>query len=232
MAVGRRGPGLFGILMRCVIYGAITLVLVFVGLFLIDTVAPPVSTLMLSRTLTFRGYERDYVPLTAIAPVLVESVVASEDSTFCGNDGVDWDSLHQVMQDAESEGPSRGASTITMQTARNLFLWPVRWKIRKAAEIAIALGLDKLWSKQHTVEVYLNIAEWGDGIFGVEAAARHYFHKAAAKLDAREAALLATALPNPFSRDAGHPRPFQRRLASGIVARARGDADWKRCLRR
>ena len=230
MAVGRRGPGLVGFLARCVFFGAIALLLVVLGLFLIDSVAPPISTLMMARAITLRGYQRTYVPLKAIAPVLVGSVVASEDATFCRNDGVDWDSLHEVMRDADAEGPSRGASTITMQTARNLFLWPVRWKVRKALEIGIALGLGKAWSKQHTIEVYLNIAEWGEGIFGIESAARHYFHKSAAQLDAREAALLATSLPNPFLRDAGHPRPFQRRLAHGIMARERGSGDFMGCI--
>ena len=232
MATGRRRRGLFGIVVRCVFLGAIAVLLVFVGLVLMDTVAPPVSTLMVGRWIEGKPADRIYVPLGAIAPVAVASVVGSEDSGFCRNDGVDWDSLHQVIDEADADGPSRGASTITMQTAKNLFLWPGRSTVRKGIEIGIALMLGKVWTKAHTIEVYLNIAEWGDGIFGIEAASRRYFHKSASALDAREAAQLATSLPNPILRNAAHPRPFQRRLTASIMARARGSAEWLDCLRR
>ena len=114
------------------------------------------------------------------------------------NDGVDWGALHKVLGGAGENGPSRGASTITMQTAKNLFLWPSRSVVRKGLEIGMALVLGKAWSKARTLEIYLNIAEWGDGLYGIEAAARRYFHKSASELDAREAALLATALPDPI----------------------------------
>jgi monofunctional biosynthetic peptidoglycan transglycosylase len=136
------------------------------------------------------------------------------------------------MDDAGEDGPSRGASTITMQTAKNLFLWPGRSKIRKGIEIVVALMLGKVWSKAQTVEVYLNIAEWGDGIFGIEAASRHYFGKDARDLDSREAALLATSLPNPILRDAAHPKTFQRRLAAGLIVRTRASTDYFDCLHR
>lgn len=232
MARVRRAPGLFGIVLRCVVFGAIALVLVFVGLVALYAVVPPVSTLMLGRLVTGQSYARTYVRLPAIAPVAVASVIVSEDAKFCRNDGVDWDSLHEVLDQADEDGPSRGASTITMQTAKNLFLWPGRSTIRKGIEIVVALVLGKVWTKPHTIEVYLNIAEWGDGLFGIEAAAQRYFHKSASQLTAGEAALLATALPNPIKRDAGHPRPFQRRLANSIVARARGSAEWLDCLPR
>ena len=119
-----------------------------------------------------------------------------------------------------------------MQTAKNLFLWPGRSSIRKGVEIAMALVLGKVWSKAHTLEVYLNIAEWGEGMYGVEAAAQHYFHKKASQLDEREAALLATSLPNPVKRDPAHPRPFQRRLADGLMDRVSDSADWLGCLPR
>ena len=232
MATRRRRRSIFGRVWRAALVTLGALLLVFLGLLLMDTVATPVSTLMVGRLLTGKSYERTYVPLQEIAPVLVASVIASEDSRFCRNDGVDWDSLHQVMDEADADGPSRGASTITMQTAKNLFLWPGRSAIRKGIEIAIALGLGKVWTKAHTIEVYLNIAEWGDGIFGVEAASQRYFEKSASRLDAREAALLATALPNPILRDAGDPEPFQRRLAASLVARARGSQEWLDCLPR
>ena len=91
--------------------------------------------------------------------------------------------------------------------------------MRKGIEIGMALVLGKVWSKRRTLEIYLNVAEWGDGIFGIEAAARHYFHKRASQLDAREGALLATSLPNPIKRNAGHPTPLQQRLSAGVGAR-------------
>lgn len=232
MAVRRRRRNGLGIAWRVVVGAIAILALVFAILLTIDTIAPPVSTLMLGRTLSGRTYERRWVPLKAIAPVLVASVIASEDARFCRNDGVDWDSLHQVLEDADADGPSRGASTITMQTAKNLFLWPGRSAIRKGIEIVIALGLNTVWTKAHTIEVYLNIAEWGDGLFGIEAAAQHYFHKSAARLDARESALLATSLPNPIERDAADPEPFQRRLAGSLMARAHGSEEWLDCLPR
>ena len=116
-----------------------------------------------------------------------------------------------------------------MQTAKNLFLWPGRSTIRKGIEIAMALILDKAWSKARTIEIYLNIAEWGDGIFGIEAAAQHYFHKSAEDLNPREAALLTAALPNPIKRDPSRPSAFHRLRAANIAARAQG-GEWLECL--
>lgn len=236
MAIRARGEGrrssLLAKLIRCAFYGALLLLFAFIGLVLLYSVVPPVSTLMLARTLQGEGYERDWVPLSAIAPIAVASVISSEDARFCRNDGVDWDALHEVMEDADEDGPSRGASTITMQTAKNLFLWPFRSAIRKGIEIVIALSLDRVWPKRRIIEVYLNIAEWGEGLYGIEAAARHYFGKSARQLDARESALLATALPNPIRRDPAHPSAMQRRLAANLMARAREAGPWLDCLSR
>jgi monofunctional biosynthetic peptidoglycan transglycosylase len=218
--------------MRFIGVAALALICGFVGLVALYSIAPPVSTLMLARKVEGKAYERVYVPLDAIAPSAVAAVVASEDATFCRNDGVDWGALHEVLRRAGPRGPSRGASTITMQTAKNLFLWPGRSAVRKGVEIGMALALGKVWSKRRTMEIYLNVAEWGDGVFGVEAAARRYFHKKASDLDAREGALLATALPNPIRRDPARPRPFQRILAAGLDARVRSDPELLRCLRR
>jgi monofunctional biosynthetic peptidoglycan transglycosylase len=220
----------FAVIARGVGLAGLALVLVFAGLVALYAVARPVSTLMLGRTVEGKSYERIYVRLADIAPVAVASVIASEDAGFCQNDGVDWGALHDVISGAGRNGPSRGASTITMQTAKNLFLWPGRSAIRKGIEIGVALVLGKVWSKAHTVEVYLNIAEWGDGVFGIEAAAQRYFHKRASQLDARESALLATSLPNPIKRNAAHPSPIQRILAARIVVRARDSADQLDCL--
>ena len=230
MAIKGRRRGVIGKLLRCAFYGALIVVLILAGLVLIEAVVPPVSTLMLARTAQGERYERDYVPLSAIAPVAVASVIASEDARFCRHHGVDWDALHEVMAEADDDGPTRGASTITMQTAKNLFLWPSRSAIRKGLEIGVALGLDQVWPKRRIIEVYLNIAEWGDGIFGIEAAARHYFGKSARRLDAREGALLATALPNPIRRNPSHPSAIQRRLAANLMVRAHDSEPWLDCL--
>ena len=220
----------FATLARGVVFAGLALVLVFAGLVALYAVARPISTLMRGRMGVGKSYERVYVRLADIAPVAVASVIASEDAGFCQNDGVDWGALHEVINGAGRKGPSRGASTITMQTAKNLFLWPGRSTIRKGIEIGVALVLGKVWSKAHTVEVYLNVAEWGDGVFGVEAAAQRYFHKRASQLDARESALLATSLPNPIKRNAARPSPMQRILAARIIARANDTADRLDCL--
>jgi monofunctional biosynthetic peptidoglycan transglycosylase len=195
-------------------------------------VARPVSTLMLARTIEGKTYQRIYAPLKTIAPTALAAVIASEDASFCDNDGVDWGALHEVLSGAGEHGPSRGASTITMQIAKNLFLWPGRSTIRKGVEIGMALVLGEAWSKARTLEIYLNIAEWGDGIYGIEAAAQRYFHKGASQLNPHEAALLATALPNPILRNPARPTPMQRRLAASLEAKAHEGSDLLKCLHR
>ncbi len=210
--------------------GGLALVALFFGLVALYAFIDPVSTLMLARTVEGRPYQHIPVRLEDVAPAAVAAIVASEDATFCANDGVDWDALRAVVAKADENGPSRGASTITMQTAKNLFLWPGRSVLRKGLEIPMALTLGKLWPKRRVIEVYLNIAEWGDGTFGIEAAARRYFHKSAKALDAREGALLATALPNPYVRDPARPKSFQRRRAGTLMARAAADPDALKCL--
>lgn len=182
-------------------------------------VVPPVSTLMLGRWLTGKAAERTWVPLTAIAPALPAAVIASEDARFCRHGGVDWTELNAVLEDAEEGGPSRGASTIPMQVAKNLFLWPGRSTLRKALELPVAMYLNLVWSKRRMIEVYLNVAEWGEGTFGAEAAAQRHFRKSARDLTRNEAALLAAVLPNPIRRDAGKPSRGVRGRAGTIAAR-------------
>jgi monofunctional biosynthetic peptidoglycan transglycosylase len=192
--------------------------------------APPVSTLMLARWATFRPVDRIYVPLTAIAPALATAVTTSEDARFCDHGGVDWGALREVMEDADDDAPSRGASTISMQTAKNLFLWPGRSYVRKGLELPIALYLDLIWGKRRMMEVYLNIAEWGDGVFGAEAAARRYFGKSARNLSRGEAALLAAALPNPRLRDPSRPTLRHKTLANRLLVRMERGAGPRSCL--
>jgi monofunctional biosynthetic peptidoglycan transglycosylase len=203
-----------------------------VGLFIFDTFAPPVSTLMLARWLVGAKVERVAVPLDAISPWLGEAVIASEDARFCLHSGVDWRALRAATVEAEEGGKARGASTIDMQLVKNLFLFPGRFVIRKALELPLTLALDLIWSKPRILAAYLNVAEWGDGVFGAEAASRLYFHKSASALTAREAALLAAALPNPRKRDPRRPGAAYARLAGRIMARMASGAAPRNCVRR
>lgn len=205
-----------GWIVRGLIRLALGLAIVFVALLLLYRFVPAPSTLMLGRWLTFRAVERDWVPLSQISPHLIRAVIASEDQRFCSHGGVDWGELNAVLQD--EDGPSRGASTLTMQTAKNLFLWPSRSYLRKGLELPMALAIDLAWPKRRVIEVYLNIAEWGDGVFGAEAAAQRHFGKPASRLTPVEAARLAGALPNPILRNPSRPsRALQ--AAAGRVQR-------------
>ena len=195
-------------------------------------VVPPVSTLMLVRWATLHRVDRDYTPIDRISPFLQAAVVTSEDARFCLHHGVDWGALSGVIGEAAGGLPSRGASTIPMQTVKNLFLWPSRSPVRKALEIPLALVLDFVWPKRRILDVYLNIAQWGDGVFGAESAARFYFHKHASALTRREADLLATSLPNPLLRNASDPKRLQRLLAQRLSSRALREGPWLGCLRK
>lgn len=182
----------------------------------VDTVTHPRSTLMLARDVTGQPVDRRWVSLDRVSPTLVSAVIMSEDGQFCRHRGVDWHSLRDVLHHSQGE-PSRGASTITMQVAKNLFLWPGRSYVRKAIEIPLAMLLNVIWSKQRVLEVYLNIAELGDGVFGVEAAAQAAFGRPASALTTRQATLLATSLPNPFVRRPNKPNRVHRILADRIA---------------
>lgn len=203
-------------------------IILTLALALVYLAATPPSTLMLGRWLTLKPVTRDAVPLAAIAPALVQAVIASEDQRYCAHDGVDWNAIRTVVDD--EEGPSRGASTIPMQTVKNVFLWPGRSYIRKGLEIPLALLSDAVWGKRRMMEIYLNVAEWGEGIFGAEAAARHWFGKSARDISRGEAALLAAVLPNPVTRSAGKPSRGVRARASRIQERMGGVNGLMGCL--
>ena len=194
-------------------------------------VVNPVSTLMLARWVLGKRVERTFVPLERIAPVLSRSVVASEDGRFCTHRGIDWTELQASIDDAEDITEARGGSTITQQTAKNLFLWGGRSFVRKALEFPLALWIDLVLPKRRVMEIYLNIAEWGpNGEFGIEAGARHAFNKPASQLGAGEAALMAAMLPNPKRRSAKQPRPGVRRIAGIVQTRAARSAGIDACL--
>ena len=195
-------------------------------------VVNPVSTVMLARWAVGKRVVRSFVPLERMAPVLPRTVIASEDGRFCAHHGIDLTELREAIADADDLSEVRGGSTITQQTAKNLFLWPGRSFVRKALEFPLALWIDLVLPKRRIMEIYLNIAEWGpNGEFGIQAGARHAFNKSAAQLSAGEAALLAAILPNPKRRSARSPRPGVRRIA-GIVQGRAARAQWiEACLR-
>ena len=190
----------------------------------------PVSTLMLAELVTFQGYDRRWVPLENISPRLVQSVMMSEDGQFCSHSGVDWGQMQTVVSSALDGEATRGASTIPMQTAKNLFLWNGRSFLRKGLELPLAVVSDFIWSKKRMMEIYLNVAEWGPGIYGIEAASQYHFKVSASKLSSRQAALLAVALPNPIDRVASKPGRGMQRLAGLIERRARASGGYVGCV--
>ena len=190
----------------------------------------PVSTLMLADLATFQGYDRRWVEFDSISPHLVRAVMMSEDGQFCSHMGVDWEQMKGVVDDALSGEATRGASTIPMQTVKNLFLWNSRSMIRKGLELPLALFADAIWPKKRIMEIYLNIAEWGPGIYGIEAAARYHFKTSAAKLTPGQSALLAVSLPNPIDRVAGKPGKGMKRLAAVVDRRAKRSGAYIKCL--
>jgi len=203
------------------------------GLALVYRFVPPPSTLMLWRYVQGLPVERVYVPLEQISPALVAAVVTSEDGGFCRHYGIDPGAIRDALRRAEERDDDvRGTSTITQQTAKNLFLWQGRSWIRKGLEAPLALWLTLVWPKDRVIEVYLNMVEWGDGIFGVEAAARHAFGVSATALNTAQGALLAVALPNPRQRDARRPGVLHRRLAARLIARLRNGGANVQCVRR
>ena len=197
-------------------------------------IPPPVSNLMLLRALHGNGLKKEWVSLDQMSPYLAASVLSSEDARFCSHWGVDWTEMQGVIDDVmdDDEGPVRGASTVSMQAAKNMFLWDGRSMVRKVLEIPVALWMDLIWSKRRMIEVYLNIVEWAPGVYGAEAAAQFHFKKSASKLTRNEAALLAAVLPNPIKRSAGKPSKGVRRIANRIQLRARIMGPYLTCLQR
>jgi len=207
--------------------------LIIVGLSVLYRFVPPsYSALMLWRMAS--GVQTDYRwrPLDRISDNLAYAVIASEDGRFCQHNGVDWRAVETVWQDFQRSGNNRprGASTIPMQVARNLFLWPSRNYLRKALEVPIAYLLDMVWTKRRMIEIYLNIVEWGPGIYGAEAASRLYFGHNAANLNPAQAALLAAALPNPMARDPARPSRKLVRLANSVQKRLRAIRGRATCI--
>lgn len=180
---------------------------------------PPVTPLMLIRLVEGHGISKSWRRLDEISPNLVRAAMAGEDAKFCEHHGFDWDAIdaawHRYEQGARK---LRGASTISMQTAKNVFLWPGRDWIRKGLEAYFTVLIEFAWGKPRVMEVYLNVVEWGPGIYGAEGASQYYFHKPARALTIEEAARLAAILPDPLKWSANRPDRYVAERAAFIRA--------------
>ncbi len=191
--------------------GAIVLAVVWVLAYRV--IPPPGGLFIWSESRRLGGVEREWVPMERIAPVMARSVIAAEDANFCLHWGFDMSEIRRVI----ASGSARGASTLTQQTAKNVFLWHGRDWTRKALESGFTLLIETTWPKRRILEIYLNMAEFDEGVFGVEAAAQHHFRTTAADLTALQAARLAAVLPAPKTRDAANPTQFVRNRTSAIM---------------
>lgn len=177
---------------------------------------PPINIYQAQEAMRLGGIEKDWVGWDDIAPVMARSVVAAEDANFCLHWGFDMKAIRAALD----EGRGRGASTLTQQVVKNVFLWHGRNWARKSAEALLTPPVELVWSKRRILHVYLNTAEFGEGIFGVEAAAQHWFGIPARDLTATQAARLAAVLPDPKSRNPARPGPLVRRRTAQILSGA------------
>jgi monofunctional biosynthetic peptidoglycan transglycosylase len=177
---------------------------------------PPINLYQMGEAWRLSGIEKDWVPYEDIAPVMGRSAVAAEDANFCNHWGFDMAAIRLAIE----EGGNRGASTISQQVAKNVFLWHGRSYVRKAMEAVLTPVVELVWSKRRVLEVYLNVAEFDEGVFGVQAAAQHYFGVDAKDLSALQAARLAAVLPDPKGRDAANPSSFVRNRTRSIISGA------------
>jgi monofunctional biosynthetic peptidoglycan transglycosylase len=206
---------------------ALTLILVF-GLIgpvavvvVYRFVPPPMTYLMIERLFEGHGFDRRWVPLRRVSPQLVRSVIGAEDARFCEHHGFDFNAMQKAMaHNEERPGKVRGGSTISQQTAKNVFLWPHRDYVRKGLEAWFTVLIETIWGKPRIMEVYLNSIEWGPGVYGAEAAAQANFHESAAQLNPAQAARLAAIIPKPLTWKAARPGPYIQRRQGHITAAA------------
>ncbi|WP_409996973.1 monofunctional biosynthetic peptidoglycan transglycosylase [Maritimibacter alkaliphilus] len=192
---------------------AVAVVLVLLLVLATSKANPPMGVYMRQEQARLGTIERTWVPLSDVAPVMARSVVAAEDANFCTHWGFDMSAIRTAIE----QGGRRGGSTITQQVVKNVFLWHGRSYVRKALEALLTPVVETFWSKRRIVEVYLNVAEFDEGIFGVDAAARHYFGVAPDTLSALQAARLAAVLPAPQSWSASNPSNYVRKRTGMIM---------------
>jgi monofunctional glycosyltransferase len=215
--------GFFGRLAR----GVFVLILVF-GLIgpvlttaLYRFVPPPITWLMIQRVFEGKGFQRQWRSLDDISPRMVRAVIAAEDARFCEHRGFDFKAMEKAMASNAKGRKLRGGSTISQQTAKNVFLWPQRSYVRKGLEAYFTVLIELIWGKPRIMEVYLNSIEWGPGIYGVEAAARKNFGTSAKSLTQAQANRLAAILPSPLKWRAAKPGPYVKKR-SGRIGKAAG----------
>lgn len=233
MGKGGKSQGKRGGRIRRLLRGAALLVVALllgsvVQVLVLRFVDPPFSAFMVARQLDAAtagewGYRIDYQwrDAAAVSPQLAVAVIASEDQRFADHHGFDLDAIRDAAQRNASGGRLRGASTISQQTAKNLFLWSGRSWVRKGLEAWYTVLVEALWPKQRILEVYVNVAEFGDGVYGAQAASRRYFGKDASQLTAAEAARLAAVLPSPRRYSAANPGPYVQRRTGQIQRQMR-----------
>jgi len=190
---------------------------------LLKFLAPPATILMTQRAGQGEDVRRDWKSLEEISPLLVLAVIGAEDAKFCEHGGIDWEAVDKAREfnRKNKDGRRRGGSTISQQTAKNIFFWNGGGMPRKAGEAWMTYVIERVWGKRRIMEVYLNVAEWGDGLFGAEAAAQARFGKSAADLSELEAARLAAVLPSPNKWSADKPGPYVRKRTRAIMSRMR-----------
>jgi len=216
---GQRQRGIAGWLWLVVKFLAGFFVTVHVYALLLFFVPTPATATMAERAMQGYDVRRYWTKIEDISPHLIRAVIAAEDAGFCGHKGVSVDAIKQAIEERRETGRIRGGSTITQQTAKNVFFWNGGGLPRKGAEAWMAVFIDGFWGKKRVMEVYLNVAEWGDGLFGAEAAAQVRFGKSAADLTAREAALLAAVLPSPNRYRLDPAGPYVSKQAATYQAR-------------
>lgn len=195
---------------------ALLAVLIFTVLWVLAYrwINPPATSLMVRDWIAGKTVQRDWMPIETMSPRIAYAVMAAEDQNFCTHKGFDFNAISKAMESNRNGKKLRGASTISQQVAKNVFLWPQRSWVRKGFEAWFTLLIEVLWPKQRTLEVYLNFAEWGNGIYGADAAARHHFGRSAADLSRSQAARLASILPSPIKWS-------PHRTSGGIARKAR-----------
>lgn len=200
--------------MRRAFWRTVALAFLFVvaAVLLGRVINPPTTFYMMSESRRLGEVDHEWVPMREIAPVMARAAVAAEDANFCEHWGFDVAAIRLAI----AEGSNRGASTISQQTVKNVYLWHGRTYVRKAMEAGITPLMEVLWTKRRILEVYLNVAEFDEGVFGVEAAARHYFGVGPDALTSRQAAQLAAVLPSPKTRSASRPTSFLKKRAAQI----------------
>lgn len=179
----------------------------------------PLTPLMVIRLVEGYGFSKDWVSYDKISPNLARAAIASEDSGFCAHHGFEWEAIRNAWYRNQRSSRIRGGSTISNQTAKNAFLWPDRTYVRKALEYYFTGLIELMWGKKRILEVYLNVVEFGPGIYGAEAASQTYFHKPASALSRREAALLVAVLPLPLKYSVTRPGSYVQSRTATIMAR-------------